>query len=106
MCSSSSASGEPDLHALGDGELLAEVAELVAERNRVEARLAAAVRVADARSACEHDGLKTMPAWLRTHSGMKSSTAGDVVARGRVLDGLPATAAALAAGAISVDHVT
>ncbi|RBY89873.1 hypothetical protein DQ240_02920 [Blastococcus sp. TF02A-26] len=103
MCSSC-AGGDP--HALSDVALLAEVAELVAERNRVEARLTAAVRAADARSACEADGLKTMQSWLRTHGGLRPSSAAAPVHRGRALDLLPATAAAFAAGAIGVDHVT
>ncbi|WP_197029106.1 DUF222 domain-containing protein [Blastococcus sp. URHD0036] len=91
---------------MSDADLLAEVGGLVAERNRVEARLTRAVRVADARLACEHDGLKTMQSWLRTHTGMKNSAAAALVQRGRVLDLLPATGAAFAAGAIGVEHVT
>jgi hypothetical protein len=103
MCSSDSAA---DPHALTDGDLLAAVGGLVAERNRIEARLARVVRVADARLACEHDGLKTMQSWLRTHTGMKHAAAAALVHRGRALELLPATAAAFAAGAIGVDHVT
>jgi hypothetical protein len=94
------------LHGLSDAELLEAVGDLVAERNRVEARLAAAVRVADARLACEADGLTTMQSWLRTHAGLKQPSASALVLRGRVLAVLPATEAALAAGAIGVDHVT
>ena len=103
MCSSGR---DGDVHAMSDGELLAEVGALVAERDRAEARLARAVRVADTRLSCEHDGLKTMQSWLRTHTGMKHSTASALVQRGRVLDLLPATGAAFAAGAMGVDHVT
>jgi hypothetical protein len=107
MCSSGGSGGEgPDLHTLTDGALLAEVAELVAERNRVEARLTAAVRVGDVRLACEHDGVTTMQSWLRTHCGMKSPAAVALVQRGRVLDLLPATVAAFGAGAIGTEHVT
>ncbi|WP_409333306.1 DUF222 domain-containing protein, partial [Trujillonella humicola] len=95
-----------DEAALPDGELLTEVAAAVAAHNRAAARLAAVVRVADARTACEHDGLKTMQAWLRTHAGLKGSTAAGLVHRGRALALLPATAAAFAAGAIGVEHVT
>jgi hypothetical protein len=107
MCSSSGSGGKgPELHALADGELLAEVAGLVAERNRVEARLTAAVRVADTRLACGHDGVTTMQSWLRTHCGMRSPAAAALVQRGRVVELLPATAAAFAAGAIGAEHVT
>ncbi|WP_409331850.1 hypothetical protein [Trujillonella humicola] len=98
MCSSSgSGVDEAGLHALPDGELLAEVAAAVAAQNRAAARLATVVRVADARTACEHDGLKTMQAWLRTHAGLKGATAAGLVHRGRALALLPATAAAFAA---------
>ncbi|MGY1741964.1 MULTISPECIES: DUF222 domain-containing protein [unclassified Blastococcus] len=106
MCSISGDSSDEALHALSDGELLAEVAALVALRNRVEARLTAAVQVADGRLACEHDGLKTMQAWLRTHTGLKKEAAAALVHRGRALALLPATAAAFSSGAIGVEHVT
>ncbi|MGY1773573.1 DUF222 domain-containing protein [Blastococcus sp. SYSU D00813] len=107
MCSNSSPDADRvDLHVLSDGELLAEVAAAVAEQNRAAARLAAVVRAADARSACEHDGLKTMAAWLRTHAGLKGNAAAGLVHRGRALALLPATAAAFAAGAIGAEHVT
>jgi hypothetical protein len=107
MCSRRSAEvGDSDLHVMSDGELLAEVGDLLAARNRLEARLTAMVRVADARQACEHDGLKTMQSWLRTHAGMKQPAASGLVHRGRALASLPATAAAFAAGAIGADHVT
>ena len=107
MCSSRSWDADGvDPHAFTDGELLAEVAELITARNRVEARLTAVVRVADARSACEHDGLRTMQSWLRTHAGLKPSAAAGLVQRGRALSLLPATAAAFAAGAIGAEQVT
>src|SRR5215207_3084711 len=107
MCSTSGPPvDEPALPAMSDAQLLTEVALLVAERNRVEARLTRAVRIADARLSCEHDGLKTMQSWLRTHVGMKKKTAAALVHRGRALDLLPATAAAFAAGEIGVEHVT
>src|SRR5689334_10857339 len=106
MCSSGDAVDEDRWHAMGDGELLAEVAELITARNRLEARLAGAIRVADSRQASEHDGLKTMQSWLRTHTGSKGNAAAALVHRGRALELLPATAAAFAAGLIGVDHVT
>ncbi|MGY1741234.1 MULTISPECIES: DUF222 domain-containing protein [unclassified Blastococcus] len=106
MCSTGGDPSDEALHALSDGELLAEVAELAAEQNRVAARLTAAVRAADARLACEHDGVKTMQAWLRTHTGLKANAAAALVHRGRALQLLPATVAAFAAGAIGVGHVT
>src|SRR5689334_8285607 len=106
MCSSDDVAGEDLLRGLSDGELLAAVAELVAERNRLEARLTRAVRIADARGAAEHDGLKTMQSWLRTHTGTRPGAVAALVHRGRELELLPATAAAFAASAIGADHVT
>jgi hypothetical protein len=106
MCSTSHRPvDEADPHAMSDAEVLAELADLVAEQNRVAARLTRAVRIADARLSCEHGGLKSMQSWLRAHTGMKQPSASALVHRGRVLDHLPATAAAFTAGAIGVDHV-
>jgi uncharacterized protein DUF222/HNH endonuclease len=94
-----------DLHALDDGDLLDRVAELIRERNRIDAELARTTRVADARQACEHDGLKTMPAWLRNHTRLSAAAAARLVRCGRVLEHLPALAEAFAAGDVSADHV-
>jgi hypothetical protein len=52
---------DDDLHALDDSALLDRAAWLIWERNRIDAELVRTVRLADARQACEHDGLKTMP---------------------------------------------
>ncbi|MGY1747512.1 DUF222 domain-containing protein [Blastococcus sp. SYSU D00695] len=106
MCSGEGGSDPERLHGLPDGVLLAEVAALVAQSHRLAARLTAAVRAADARGACEHDGLPTMAAWLRTHTGLRHDSAAALVRRGRALESLPATAAAFAAGTIGVDQVT
>jgi hypothetical protein len=48
---------DDDLHALDDSALLDRAAWLIRERNRIDAELARTVRLADARQACEHDGL-------------------------------------------------
>ena len=55
MCSSTAT---VDLAGLTDGELLDHLRALVAEQNRVAARLTSAVRAAEVRQAAEHDGLK------------------------------------------------
>ncbi|RBY80820.1 endonuclease [Geodermatophilus sp. TF02-6] len=94
-----------DLHALGDGELLERTAELVRLRNRIDAELARTVRAADTRQSCEHDGLKTMPSWLRGHAHLSPAEAGRVVRAGRAIEHLPALAAAFAAGAVTADQV-
>ena len=72
-----------DLHALSDGELLSRAAELVRVRNRIDAELSRTVRAAEVRQACEHDGLTTMPAWLRGHARLSPAEAGRVVRSGR-----------------------
>ena len=90
---------------MSDAELLAEVAAAVAEQNRAAARLTAVVRVADARQASEHDGLKTMASWLRGHARMQPAAASKLVRNGRALAQLPAVEAAFAAGAVSADQV-
>ncbi len=94
-----------DLAALTDGELLARTAELVRVRNRLGAELARTVRVADGRRACEHDGLKTMAAWLRGHARLSPAAAGQLVRTGRALEQLPALAAACAAGNVTAEQV-
>jgi hypothetical protein len=96
---------DDDLHALDDGALLDRTAELIRERNRIDAELARTVRVADARRACEHDGLKTMPSWLRNHTRLSAAAAVRLVRCGRALEHLPALAAAFAAGDVTADQV-
>src|SRR3712207_5154685 len=96
---------DDDRHGLDDGALLDRTAELVRERNRIDAELARTVRVADARQACEHDGLKTMPSWLRNHTRLSAAAAAELVRSGRALEHLPALGAAFAAGDVTVDQV-
>ncbi|SDY56741.1 protein of unknown function [Geodermatophilus africanus] len=96
---------DDDLHALGDRALLDRTAELVRERNRIDAELTRTIRVADARQACEHDGLKTMPSWLRNHSRLSAAAAAELVRSGRALAHLPVLAAAFAAGDVTADQV-
>jgi uncharacterized protein DUF222/HNH endonuclease len=96
---------DEDLHALGDAALLDRTTELIRERNRIDAELTRTVRVADARQACEHDGLKTMPSWLRNHTRLSAAAAAELVRSGRALEHLPALAAAFAAGDVTADQV-
>jgi hypothetical protein len=97
---------DDDLHALDDSALLDRAAWLIRERNRIDAELARTVRLADARQACEHDGLKTMPSWLRNHARLSAAAAAELVRCGRVLEHLPVLAAAFGAGEVTVDQVT
>jgi hypothetical protein len=95
-----------DLHELGAAGLLDQTAELVRVRNRIDAELARTVRVADLLQAPEHDGLRSMTAWLRGHTRLSPSAAGQVVRNGRVLEYLPTMAAAFAEGAVTAEQVT
>ena len=94
-----------DLDLISDGELLDRTALLVAARNQVDAELARTVRRAELRQAPEHDGLKTMPSWLRTHTRLSGGAAKDVVTAGRTLERLPAVAAACAGGQVTAGQV-
>jgi hypothetical protein len=94
-----------DLHAMGSAALLDRTAELVRARNRIDAELARTVRVADLAQAPEHDGLRTMQTWLRGHSRLSSAVATQVVRAGRVLEQLPAVAAAYDDGQVTAEQV-
>ena len=109
VCSTGSSDG-PD--ALSDGGLLEHVGELVAEQNRLAARLARAVRKAENRQAAEHDGLKTMKSWLKTmkswlttHIRLSGPAVAGIVRQGRALEVLAAVEAAFLAGHITGDQV-
>ena len=91
--------------AVGDEARLNRVRRLVAERNRLDAELAAAVREAEVHQSAEHDGLKSMKSWLRTHARLSGAGIGGIVRQGRALALLPAVEAAFAAGAITGDQV-
>ncbi|MGY1787104.1 DUF222 domain-containing protein [Geodermatophilus sp. SYSU D00698] len=93
-------SGEP-----GGGDVLDEVAALVAERNRIDARLARLVRTAENRQAPERDGLRAMASWLRGHCRLSTATAARLVRTGRALEHLPALAEAHEAGLVTAEQV-
>src|SRR3712207_9297736 len=94
MCSTAA----DDLDGLSDGELLEHVRSLVAEQNRIAARLARAVRTAECRQAAEHDGLKTMRSWLRTHCQLSGAAVTGLVKEGRAAAGLAAGGGAVGGG--------
>src|SRR3954451_14869153 len=93
-----------DLPGLPSAELLDRVAELVRARDRIDAELARTVRRAELAQAPEHDGVKTMAAWLRGHARLSPAAAGQLVRNGRALEFLPAVAAGSAAGAITAEQ--
>ncbi|MFP5371047.1 MAG: DUF222 domain-containing protein [Actinomycetes bacterium] len=94
-----------DLYGLPAAGLLGRTAELVEARNRLDAELARTVRRAEVAQASEHDGLKSMASWLRGHARLSPAAAGRVVRDGRVLEQLPAVAAACTAGAVTAEQV-
>ena len=87
-------------------QLLDRTALLVAARNRIDAELARTVRRAECVQGPEHDGQKSMRSWLVGHARLSPAAAGQAVRNGRVLEALPAVAAACAAGAVTADQVS
>src|SRR3954463_2555982 len=94
-----------ELDGLTAAELLAETAALIAERNRIDARLGRVTRRAELPQAPEHDGLRSMPSWLKGHGRLSGRAAKTLVRTGRVLEQLPAVATGCAAGVISAEQV-
>jgi hypothetical protein len=99
MCSGPVPGGD----ALDD--VLDDVAALVAERNRLDARLARAVRAAELAQAPERDGLRSMAAWLRGHCRLSGTEALRLVTAGRACEHLPALGAAADAGLVSAGQI-
>ena len=90
-----------DLAPLFGPALLDRLRPLLVPQNRLAAEVARTVREAEVSGAAEHDGLKTMPGWLRGHGHLSPAEAARVVRAGRALAHLPGMAAALAAGAVT-----
>ncbi|MGR7025902.1 DUF222 domain-containing protein [Geodermatophilus sp. URMC 62] len=88
------------------GDVLDDIAALVAERNRIDALLARRVRAAELAQAPERDGLKSMASWLRGHCRLSAAAAARLVGTGRVLEHLPALAEAHDAGLVTAEQVT
>ncbi|PRY50960.1 uncharacterized protein DUF222 [Geodermatophilus tzadiensis] len=87
------------------GDVLDDVAALVAERNRIDALLARRVRAAELSQAPERDGARSMLSWLPGHCRLSTAAAARVVGNGRVLEHLPALAEAHDAGLVSAEQV-
>ncbi|WP_448641966.1 DUF222 domain-containing protein [Geodermatophilus sp. URMC 63] len=87
------------------GDVLDDVAALVAERNRRDARLTRLVRAAELSQAAERDGLRSMASWLRGHCRLSAAEAARLVRNGRTLAHLPALAEAHDAGLVSAEQV-
>jgi hypothetical protein len=78
-----------------------ELVELLAERDRLEARLAAAIAVFDEAELWDLDAATSMHAWLRDRARMSSRDAGRLVTLARQLRALPVTHAAWESGSLS-----
>ena len=94
-----------DLFEHSDADLLDRTRDLVRARNMLDAELARTVRRGELAQAAEHDGLKSMKPWLRTHGRLSGSAITSLVKAGRVQECLPQVAAACAAGLINADQV-
>ena len=92
---------DDDLPAMFGPQLNERTRLLLTAQNRLAAQLARTVRQGELASAPEHDGLKSMPSWLRGHGHLASGEAARLVRTGRALEHLPAVAAAFTAGAIT-----
>ena len=88
-----------------DGARLDRVRRLVVEQNRLAAELAAAVRACEVHQSAEHDGLKSMKSWLRTHTRLSGAAVTGLIKQGRAAALLPAVEAAFLAGEITPDQV-
>jgi hypothetical protein len=87
------------------GDVLDDVATVVAERNRQDARLARLVRAAELARAPERDGQKSMASWLRGHCRLSAAEASRLVRNGRALEHLTALGEAHDAGLVSATQV-
>ncbi|GAB3358955.1 DUF222 domain-containing protein [Modestobacter lapidis] len=94
-----------DLKSMFGPQLLDRASMLQQVRNRIDAELARTVRECELTQAPEHDGLKTMASWGRGHLRLSSQAASRLVHSGRVLEQLPAVAAAFAAGEVTAEAV-
>src|SRR4051812_10101211 len=95
-----------DIDGLPDGERLDRVRAWTRIQNKVAAALTREVRAAEHHQSSEHDGLKSMRSWLRTHTRLPDPAARRLIDTGRALSALPAAEAAFVSGLIGADQVT
>src|SRR4051794_38665081 len=89
-----------DIDALPDAERLDRVKAWARIQNKVAAALTREVRAAEHHQSSEHDGLKSMGSWLRTHTRLCGAAINGMTRQGRGLAHLPAVAAGFTAGQI------
>jgi hypothetical protein len=95
-----------DVDGLSDAQRLDRVRAWARLQNKVAAGLTREVRAAESHQSAEHDGLKSMRSWLRTHTRIPDGAAKRLLDTGRALESLPAAEAAFAAGRIGAEQVT
>jgi len=95
-----------DLKGMFGPQVLERNRRLLTLKNRLDAELTRTVREGELTQASEHDGAKTMQAWLRGHGRLSSAAAHRLVVAGRALEHLPAVAASFAAGRVTAEAVT
>ncbi len=93
-----------DPATLDPAGLMGEISGLAAFISQAQAQLARMTARLDATGGAEEAGHKSASAFLRAGCGLAPGRAGEVIAAGRGLPRLPATAAALEAGTISFDQ--
>ncbi len=77
------------------------ITEVLALRDRLDAKLTCAVGTFDAAGLWDLDAATSMTAWLRQHGAMTKREAARVTGRAKKLRGLPVSAAAWQAGELS-----
>jgi Domain of unknown function (DUF222) len=92
-----------DLKGMFGAQILDRTRALTTLKNRLDAELTRTVREGELTQASEHDGAKTMQAWLRGHARYSEAAARRVVVSGRALEHLPAVAAAFSAGRVTAE---
>ncbi|GAA4285867.1 HNH endonuclease signature motif containing protein [Georgenia daeguensis] len=98
---------EIDLQALPSARILEMVDAIEGLHRQVEALTARTLVATETDGLWATSGARSFAAWYRARTGRHHARAGKAVTTARRLrDHLPATAAALAAGEISADHVT
>jgi hypothetical protein len=93
-----------DVAGMPAGALGEHIKELFEARNRIDGELERAIGEFDAHGMGDADGCPSTASWLRGHARLAPADASGRVKTARMLRELPKTAAALQAGAMSLDH--